>query len=125
MLFHDFIKVKADTSATSLIVDKNQNLLKPEILKMVENVTTLMIVCGEYPIALESLLKLITQNNIERVTIIGGKWLAFVKSGSSLDVISSKYRKANYDLMFRIPDPFVNKMFGGDNENALFIRPSE
>ena len=89
LLFYDFITTKTDKYDGYLILNKNQNLLKPEILKIFKNVTELQIYCGEYPIALESLLPLITQNNIKKVDIYGGNWIASVQSGSSF---SEKFR---------------------------------
>ena len=108
LLFHDFISTKTDISDTGSIMNENQNLLKPEVLRIFKNVTKLKIICGEYPIALESLLTLIIQNNIEEVELHGEKWLLSVKLETSFDLISSKYNKANYYLEFHIQEKDID-----------------
>ena len=100
LIFSDLIK-NDDDDNRAMIINKNQNLVKPEILKIFKNVTYLRIHCKKYPLSLESLLSLINGTQIKTVVIDdpGSTWLSSVKSSSFADV-SSKYKKANFKMEF-------------------------
>ena len=54
LMFTDFIRI--DDKEKRLIENENQNLIRPEILKIFKNVTGLTIDCKYYPLSLEALL---------------------------------------------------------------------
>ena len=95
LIFHDFGK-----GDPAIATDKNQNLIRPEILSIFKNVTQLSIQCVEYPICLDSLLSLIKGRQIKTVGIYGDRWLPSLKSTALFEDISEKYREHNFKIEF-------------------------
>ena len=103
LIFYDLIKSDED-KYDAMIINKNQNLLRPEMLKVFENVTKIWINTDEYPISLEALLFLINGTQIKELMIYASYnnegWLPSINSSSSIDDIKKKYAASNFKMDF-------------------------
>ena len=106
LIFNDMIQVDKDAhdkyKYDEMIKKKNQNLLNSNVLKLFKNVTYLEIRSARHPVSLESLLELINGTQIREVEISGHNILLSLEAWSSLADIRCKYKKANFNMEFRI-----------------------
>ena len=103
LIFGDLIEMSTKDWSKKydvMIQKKNQNLLRPIMLKLFKNVTYLHISCWSFPLSMKALLKLITGTQIKKVEIYGKHWIRAVKAWPSLYNITKKFSDKNFDMQF-------------------------
>lgn len=101
--------------------EENQNLLKPDILKLFKNVTYLEINCTDYPLSLRKLLDLIKGTQITKVQINGQYWLSAVQKSYFFEDIVNEYEKSNFKMEFRWVEEFQDErlIISSNSENNV------
>ena len=93
MLFHGFNKIEENEDVSKIqIPQTKQNLLKPDILNLLNNVTHLEIICQQHPLSVDSLLELNGDTKIKQVDLqrASNNWIS-LEQLSLIDIVLDKF----------------------------------
>ena len=104
LLFDNVVRVRY---GSWIEVDNKQNVIKSDVLELLQNVNQIEIDAYDYPFSLLQFLSNIENTSVNKVSIdIGKKGVSSLKSSTYFDEIRNKYKAKQFEI--ELEDDYVN-----------------